>query len=197
MTAQESSTFKGNRVVEAHSEIIKESPVKIFPLLCPVQEYKWIDNWDCEIIFSNSDGVENNCIFKEYKSGPILFTTDIPTYWTVSYYDPTNCRIQFVLMSDHIAITKIDVEVNDLGAGRSSASWAIIITTISEQANKHINKSTQNKAKIYLTVLGKALKHYCENGEKLTLNKTNLIKMGFSVGVLDLIKNHIKELSVK
>jgi hypothetical protein len=197
MTAQGSSTFIGNRVVESHNETIKGSPGKIFPLLCPVQEYKWIDNWDCEIIFSNSEGVENNCIFKEYKSGPILFNSAIPTYWTVSYYDPTNCRIQFVLMSDHIAITKIDVEVKDIGDGKSSVSWELIITAICEEANKHIDKSTQNKAKMYLTVLGKALKHYCEKGEKLILNKTNLLKMGFSVGVLDIIKNHIKGLSLK
>ena len=197
MTAQGSSKFKGNRVVESHSEIIKGTPAKIFPLLCPIQEYKWIDNWDCEIIFSNSEGVENNCIFKEHKSGPILFDSDIPTYWTVSYYDPTNFRIQFVLISEHIAITKIDVEIKDIGAGKSSASWAIIITAIGEEANNHINKSTQNKAKMYLTVLGKALKHYCESGEKLSLNKANLNKMGFSVGVLDLIKNHIKGLSLK
>ena len=60
MTDIGSGAFKGNRVVETHKEMIKGSPTKIFPLLCPVQEYKWIDNWDCEIIFSNSDGVENN-----------------------------------------------------------------------------------------------------------------------------------------
>jgi len=197
MTAQGSNTFKGNRVVESHNEIIKGPPGKLFPLLCPVQEYKWIDKWGCDIIFSNSEGVENNCIFKEHKSGPILFDSVIPTYWTVSYYDPTNFRIQFVLMSEHVAITKIDIEIIDIGSGKSSVSWAIIITAINNEANNRINKSTNNKAKMYLTVLGKALKHYCESGEKLSLNKANLIKMGLSVGVLDLIKNHIKGLSLK
>ena len=197
MTVYGGSAFKGNRIVETHNEMIKGSPTKIFPLLCPVQEYKWIDNWDCEIIFSNSEGVENNCIFKEYKSAPILFGSDIPTYWTVSYYDPTIYCIQFVLISDQVAITKIDVKIKEIGGDKSSVSWSIIITAICKEANNYIDKSTQNKAKMYLTVLGKALKHYSESGEKLNLNKTNLIKMGFSIGVLDLIKNHLKGLSLK
>ena len=197
MTDIGSGAFKGIRVVETHKEMIKGSPTKIFPLLCPVQEYKWIDNWDCEIIFSNSDGVENNCIFKENKSGPILFGSNIPTYWTVSYYNPTNYCIQFVLLSEQIAITKIDVEIKDIGDGKSSVSWSIIITTICKNANHYIDKSMQNKAKMYLMVLGKALKHYSESGEKLNLNRINLIRMGFSIGVLDLIKNHLKGLSLK
>lgn len=197
MTSPETCAFRGNRVVASHNEIIKASPGKIFALLCPVQEYKWIDKWDCEIIYSDSGGVENNCIFKEHKTGPVLFESDIPTYWTVSYYDPMNYKVQFVLMSDHIAISKIDVDIKDIGSGRLSASMAIIITAICEEANNKINKSTQNKANMYLTVLGKSLKHYCESGEMLSLNKANLVKMGFSIGVLDVIKNHLKGLSLK
>ncbi len=197
MAAQGNSTFKGNRVAASHAEIIKRSPGKIFPLLCPVQEYNWIDQWDCEIIFSNREGIENNCIFKEYQSGPVLFDSDVPTYWIVSTYDITNRRIQFVLMSDLVAISKIEVEVKKMGDGKSSVSWSMVITGICEEGNKHIGKSTRNKAKLYLTVLGKALKHYCEKGEKLTLNKTSLLKMGVSAGVLGFIKNHIKGLSSK
>ncbi len=197
MASQGTSRIKVNRVIESHNENIKELPEKIFPLLCPVQEYKWIDRWDCEIIYSSNEGVENNCIFKEYKSGPFLFGSDIPTYWTVSYYDPTNYKIQFVLITDQIAITKIDIDIKDIGAGKSSISWEMIITALCEGANDNVTKSTQNKAKMYLVVLGKALKHYCEIGEMLSLNKANLIKMGFSVGVLDLIKKHLKELSLR
>jgi hypothetical protein len=197
MTYPEIRASRVNRVMASHNEIIKGSPGKIFALLCPVQEYKWIDKWDCEIIYSDSGGVENNCIFIEDKTGPVLFESDIPTYWTVSYYDQTNYNVQFVLMSDNIAITKINVEIKDIGADKSSASLVIIITAMCEEANNKIHKSTQNKANMYLTVLGKSLKHYCESGEMLRLNKANLVKMGFSVGVLDMIKNHLKGLSLK
>jgi hypothetical protein len=197
MTYPEIRETRVNRVMASHNEIIKGSPGKIFALLCPVQEYKWIDKWDCEIIYSDSGGVENNCIFKEHKTGPVLFESDIPTYWTVSYYDQTNYKVQFVLMSDNIAITKINVEIKDIGAHNLSVSLVMIITAMCEEANNKIHKSTQNKANMYLKVLGKSLKHYCESGEMLSLNKANLVKMGFSVGVLDMIKNHLKELSLK
>jgi hypothetical protein len=195
MINQGNRTFSGNRVVESHNEIIKDLPATVFPLLCPVQEYKWIDNWECEIIYSDSEGVENNCIFKENKTGPILFDAKVPTYWTASYYDTANYRVEFVLITDNIAITKIDIVIKDIGSGKSSADWNMTITAINHEGNNLINNSTRNKAKLYLTVLGKALKYYCENGELFNLNKANLIKMGLSVGVLELIKKHIKGLS--
>ena len=58
------STFKAKRVTR---EFVQEVPVpaaKIFPLLCPVREYDWIDGWECEMIYSESGVAENNCIFK-------------------------------------------------------------------------------------------------------------------------------------
>jgi hypothetical protein len=197
MTSQATGGIKGNRVIGSHKENIDRTPEGIFPLLCPVQEYKWIDGWDCEIIYSSSDGVENNCIFKEDKSGIVLFGLTIPTFWTVSDYDPINYKIQFVLMSGQIAISKIEIDIKDVGSGKSSVSWGIVITVTGEDTNGRIIKSAQDKATMYLMVLSKALKHYCETGEMLSLNKATLIKIGFSVGVLDMIKNHIKGLSLK
>jgi hypothetical protein len=36
------------------------------------------------------------------------------------------------------------------------------------------------------------LKHYCEKGEMFQLNKMNLIKMGFSIGIVKLLRGHLE-----
>jgi len=192
---EEGRTFGGNRIVEGHSELIRSSPAIVFPLLCPVQEYKWIHNWECEIIYSSSGGIENNCIFREHKSGPILFDSKVPTYWIASRYDPSNFIIQFILTTENIALTRIDIMVKEIGPGRSSVEWSMTITALNQEANNRINTATQNKAKMYLAVLGKTLKYYCEKGKILHLSKANLMKMGISMGALELIGKHIKRLS--
>lgn len=40
------------------------SPSKVFPLLCPVRGYEWIESWRCEMLHSNSGIAEKNCVFR-------------------------------------------------------------------------------------------------------------------------------------
>ena len=36
---------------------------KVFPLLCPVREYEWIDGWSCRLVHSESGFAEKGAIF--------------------------------------------------------------------------------------------------------------------------------------
>lgn len=183
--------FQSRRIVSRHVEKIKASPSQIFPLLCPIQEYKWIDGWKCEMVYSDSGAVENNCVFKEEKTGPILFDMAIPTYWVVSLYDPERHRIQFVLLSGTISAAKLDVEINGLDEALSTGTWTFTITSLNEETNRMINATTEQKAKLILSTLGRSLKHYCETGQLLRLNRINLMRMGFSSGLVGMLKSHL------
>jgi len=187
-----SQSFQAKRISCSYKEKIRASPEQIFPLACPVQEYKWIDRWQCEIVYSVSRVAENNCIFKEDKTGPLLFDSTVSTYWVISLYDPDNFRIQFVLITGGIMIAKIDVEIKAIDDDTSSVDWMFTITPTSEEANRMIGTGTEKKAKLYLTILGKSLKHYCEKGKLLKLDKASIMKMGLSAGIVELLKAHVK-----
>ena len=186
--------FQSKRTVTHHVEKIKASPQQIFPLLCPMQEYKWIDGWQCEMVHSDSGAVENNCVFKEEKTSPILFDLVIPTHWIVSLYDPEKYRIQFVLLMGTMAIAKVDVEIQGLGGQLSSIAWTFMITSLSEEANRNINETTKRKAKLLLSILAQSLKHYCETGELLRLNGVNMMRMGLSTSLAGVLKSHLNRL---
>lgn len=186
-----SQPFQAKRIRCSYREKIRASPEQIFPLACPIQEYKWIDRWQCEMVYSVSGVVENNCIFKEDKTGPLLFNATVSTYWVISLYDPDNFRIQFVLITNDIMIAKIDVEINAIDDDTSSVDWMFTVTPTNEKANRIIGTGTEKKAKLYLTILGKSLKHYCEKGEMLRLNKATIMKMGLSAGIVELLKAHV------
>ena len=66
-------------------------PDRVFPLLCPVREYEWIETWRCEMVHSKSGFAELDCVFKTRHG-------DVEDVWTVSRYEP-NERIEFVVTS--------------------------------------------------------------------------------------------------
>lgn len=186
-----SQPFRAKRIRCSHREKIRVSPKQIFPLACPIQEYKWIDKWRCEMIYSISGVVENNCIFKEEKTGSVLFNSTVPTYWITSLYDPDHFRIQFVLITSGIMIAKLDVEMNAIDDDTSSVDWTFTITATNKEANRLMSTSTEKKAKLYTTILGKSLKHYCEKGELLRLDKASIVKMGLSTNIVEFLKSHV------
>jgi hypothetical protein len=184
-------SFQSKRIVSHHVEKIKASPERIFPLLCPIQEYKWIDGWQCEMVYSDGGAIENNCIFKEEKTSPILFDLSTPTYWMTSLYNPEMYCIQFVLLTGTMAFAKIDVEVQGLGEALSSVTWTFTITSLNDEANKIIGAATEQKTKLLLSILGQSLKRYCETGKLFRLNRANLVKMGLSTNLIGLLKSHL------
>jgi len=186
-----SKSHQFKRIVSHHVEKIKASPQQVFSLLCPIQEYKWIDGWQCEMVYSDSSAIENNCVFKEEKTSPILFSLAVPTCWVASLYNPEEYRIQFVLLIGTMAVAKIDVEVQGLGDA-SSIHWTFTLTSISEEANKIIDATTEQKTKLLVTILGQSLKRYCETGEMFRLNGVNMMRMGLSTSLVGLLKSHLK-----
>ncbi len=150
-----------------HEEKIKAPVGDIFPLACPVEELKWIDGWQYEMVYSKSGGNETHCIFTEAFSGPVLFDEPVATTWFTTLYDPENTRVQFVLAVDQKALVKLDIDMADAGDGASPCRWLFTFTTLNEEADKAIDETIEEKIMVILTFLGSSLKHYRETGEIL------------------------------
>ena len=141
--------------------------------------------------------VENTCVFTKEKTSPILFDLVIPTHWIVSLYDPGKRRIQFVLLTGTMATAKVDVEIQGLDGNLSSVAWTFTITSLSEDANRMINATTEQQAKLLLSILAQSLKRYCETGELFRLNGVNMMRMGLSMGSVGMLKSHLSRLGAR
>ncbi len=51
----------GNRVSHTYTMTIAADAATIFPLLCPVREFDWIDVWSCDVVYSESGVAELGC----------------------------------------------------------------------------------------------------------------------------------------
>ena len=161
--SSETRVFRARRLVARHEERIKAHPGQIFPLLCPIEEYKWIDGWECELVYSESGVVENNCVFREDLSAPFLFGSAGSTTWITTLQDHDSWRRHFVMISD-AAVRKGEVSIEDGGGGTSLVRWALVVTSLNQDGSKAFDDGLEERARVDLAFLGAALRHYCESG---------------------------------
>ena len=88
------------RVHEANLTI-SGTPEQVFPLLCPVREYDWIEDWDCVMVFSTSGIAELGCIFRTNRG-------DGDEVWTVSRYEPGRV-IGFVRVLANVWVAHLEI----------------------------------------------------------------------------------------
>ena len=164
------SDFKAKRIRIANEGQIRAPVSQVFPLACPHEEYKWIDGWDCDIIYSDSGKVENGCIFTEKRSVPLLHDSDGGvTTWIAVLHDPRTYRLHFVLMTDISAI-KYAIEMEDAGDDVTTIKLDFTLTALNQRGNHFIESGGEEKVGMMLAGLGHMLKHYCETGRMLKVS---------------------------
>ena len=159
--------IENKRVEAAVTREIKESPGNIFPLACPVEELRWIPEWDYQLIYSKSGVNETNCIFNEDQSGPHFFEKALTTTWVTTIHDPDNYRILFQLNLASKAVIRLNVKFREAGQKVSSCTWRMVFTALDEEANAMADDTIRVKMELVMTFLAEALKHYCETGKML------------------------------
>jgi hypothetical protein len=163
------SSFTARRIQTTQQGQIHAPVDLVFPLACPYEEYKWIDGWDCDIIYSQSGKVEDGCIFTETRSMPMLYDAEGgATTWYAVLHDPDDFRLHFVLLTD-ISIIKYKIEMEAAADGTTRIKLDLVLTARNERGNTFIATDGRKNVSAMLMGLGHMLKHYCETGEMLKL----------------------------
>jgi hypothetical protein len=137
----------------------------VFPLACPVMEYKWIPDWKCELIHCPNGHAELGVIFKEIFTAPIL-TGSITqkTTWTAVLYEPNNYRIHYKLENE-VSTSLYKIEFEDDNAGGTKSRLELTYAPINQQGLEVLEKGGEAKIRLMLSVLSLMLKHYSEHDE--------------------------------
>jgi hypothetical protein len=153
-------TFQAKRTIKSYTQHLKATPAQIFPLLCPVREYDWIEHWNCKLIYTDSGVIEDNCIF----------TTNSPKdgseeVWVVSHYEKDK-EVQFVRVNDRKA-TRYDISLTENGDGTTTAVWKQVVTGLNEQGNTFVEQYTDENYANHIKTLEIMLNHFLTTGEML------------------------------
>lgn len=151
------SGFKAKRIVQSHTMQISAPAASVFPLLCPVREYDWIDTWSCDLTYSHSGVAENHCVFQTDRQG------EGKRNWVVSRYEPDHI-IEFVIFQQDSAIIKLDLYLSENAEGTTQLRVSHTFTGLNEIGNAAIESLPADFTSMRWTRLAEALNHYMQTG---------------------------------
>ncbi|MBP1631365.1 MAG: hypothetical protein H6Q15_2258 [Bacteroidetes bacterium] len=153
--------FNGIQASRIYKQINNAKPEDVFPLLCPVREKDWVDGWDYKMIFSKSGLIEKDCVFSTSHHG------NEETIWYVTDYDKDKFKLEFVRVTPHEEVVKINIYLVDNGNGTTTSIISYQYTGLNESKNEWIEDKLDIEFKNNMIEWEKAINYYLEKGEKL------------------------------
>lgn len=155
------TSFTPRRKVLDFEETFEASPEEVFPLLCPVREYDWIEDWDCTVVYSRSGFAEKGCVFTSQLA--------LGETWTCSRYEPDSA-IEFVINAGNNLVITFEASLE----ARSDAThvrWRRTFVTLDAIGNRFLDSYTQEKYDAEMAHLSRMLGHYLATGTCLRTGK--------------------------
>jgi hypothetical protein len=151
------------RTVKKHTILLHGKPEALFPLLCPVREYEWIEPWKCDMIYSDSGFAEQDCIFQ----------TDFPhdgpkDTWVLCRYEKP-MLLEFVRVNEIRAI-RYTISLRQTGEGKTESEWQQVITGLNEEGDRLVEGLSDEEFKHRMQMLQQMLNHYLSTGQMLKLS---------------------------
>lgn len=153
------SPSQGRRVVRRYRHEADASPQRIFPLLCPVREYDWIEGWTADVVYSQTGVAERDCVFIARRPGRPDAT------YVVTLYEP-NRRIEFAIFHGREVVEKLDLALEPAGS-RTAVCWTRTYTSLCPAGDRFLDAFTGEPLDKAMDYLGRALQHYLQTGVQL------------------------------
>ena len=154
------NSFKALRKLREADQHLLASPQTVFPLLCPIREYEWIEHWRCDLLYTNSGRAEADCIVVTNFPEP-----GGPDTWIVSRYEPDSC-IEFIRFNP-LRIMRYSITLSESTPGKTTAHWQQLITARNEEGNSHLQAMTDEAFILQVATLENYLNHFLQSGQML------------------------------
>lgn len=149
---------QGERYEYQYSMKLESSPERIFPLLCPILEYEWLNNWKCTMVYSESGVAENDCIF--YKSTGFPFYKRI-TFHTISYRPAE--EIEFLLYIQKVGTIRMKLQLEPETNNITVMNCNYLLTGHSRFGNRQLRKYREKKIEKEVKSLEADLRYWLKN----------------------------------
>ena len=101
---------KPTRATRTFTQKLAAPPDRVFPLLCPVLEADWLEDWDPLVVFTNSGVAEPDCVFMT-KAAPH------PAIWFVTRHEPEPGFVEMLKISPEITACRLSIQLSAAGDG--------------------------------------------------------------------------------
>ena len=151
---------KPNRVSWSYRQHIEAPPETVFPMLCPIREMEWVNDWKPKKVLSESGVAEPGCVF---------VTPGIPedALWLMNVHDAENHHLEIIKVIPDVVVGKITVTLATAGNEASTADITYSYTALSDHGNRALEEFTQEHFEGFMKAWEEELNHFLRTGEKL------------------------------
>jgi hypothetical protein len=143
---------------------LEGAPGDIFPLLCPVLEYRWLPGWACTMCYSDSGTAENNAIFHTHENhGKTLV-------WTTIAYRPYSF-IEFLVVDGTDTVNRFSISLEEKKDNTTELTWRMLFTATSTAGSRAPRHAfTEEQFKKMIDDRKTELVYYLKTGRMLPKN---------------------------
>ena len=95
-------TIKPIRASRTYTQHLAATPENVFPLLCPVREKDWIEDWNPVVVISQTGIAESDCVF-------ITPASPDDAIWYITRHEPANGFVEMVKITPQITACKLSI----------------------------------------------------------------------------------------
>lgn len=158
-----SLNFESKRISKT-SVITLNAPLEqVFPLFGPIKEKEWADGWSPEIVYSNTNLLEEHMVFRtqSHGHGETNYT------WIVTKYTPEQSLIEYTVFTmERLWCITIKCSENTINQ-TTDAEITYTYTGLTEKGNEINEKALQLMYSKDLKDWEEAINYYLETGKKL------------------------------
>jgi hypothetical protein len=155
--------FKSERISRTATFTVNGRLQNVFPLFGPIREMEWAEGWNPEIIFSESNLVDEHMIFRTRASTEEEYYT-----WVITQFDERKYLVEYTVSTiNRIWFIRVSCQAD---GDKTKASVSYTYIGLNKQGNE-LNRTAL--AKMYANDLKdwqEAINYYIHTGKMLTSN---------------------------
>ncbi len=157
--------FIPQRKVYAYTQTINALPEEVFPLLCPVREAEWLDEWDYSMIYSVTGFAEPGAVFSTSSPG------EQDTIWIVTKHDRQNMIVEFTRFTPFNRTCVLRIRAMQLNEACSSVDIEYVYVSFSEEGNDYLRNYSKDEFDKNMKFWEDSMNHYIATGTLLKKKK--------------------------
>jgi len=136
---------------------------RVFPLLCPVLESLWLEDWDPVLVLTNSGVVERDCVF-------ITRAAPQPAIWFVTRHEPATSFVEMLKISPEVTACRLQIQLAETESG-CDAAITYSHTSLGPQGDAFVASFTEEFYAGFMREWEACMNHYLATGRILKAGK--------------------------
>lgn len=143
------------RVERTHVQKLHGKPADVFPLLCPVREREWAEEWDPLAVYTRSGFAEDDCVFITGEDNP-------DSIWVITSFDTRRHKLEIVKVTPGMTVGKITISLSENSVGETDAEVVYMYTAISPDGEEFVRAYSEEFFRQFMQYSEAALNKYLE-----------------------------------